>query len=170
MWTLGQVGPRDGLQNEKSLVPTDVKVEFIRWAEIQEDLVWHEMKSWDIFSRLASAGLSHVEVSCPIAIFICVKCHYEGLIFLTQATSFVSPKWVPQMGDHRFEYYCCLWIFFAPCTMPKLMKAEDHDFFTREVLNAVCELPHTGVSYPVLVSSDFMHSISCTSLTLGLAM
>ena len=54
--------------------------------------------------------------------------------------------------------------------MPKLMKAEDHDFFTREVLNAVCELPHTGVSYPVLVSSDFMHSISCTSLTLGLAM
>jgi len=73
-----EVGPRDGLQNEKTLVPTEVKVEFI--------------------SRLASAGLSHVE-----------------------ATSFVSPKWVPQMGDHR------------------------------EVLNAVCQLPHTGVSYPVLV-------------------
>ena len=27
-----QVGPRDGLQNEKTLVPTDVKVEFIRLA------------------------------------------------------------------------------------------------------------------------------------------
>ena len=26
-----QVGPRDGLQNEKTLVPTDVKVEFIRY-------------------------------------------------------------------------------------------------------------------------------------------
>jgi hypothetical protein len=25
------VGPRDGLQNEKKLVPTEVKVEFIRW-------------------------------------------------------------------------------------------------------------------------------------------
>jgi len=73
-----EVGPRDGLQNEKTLVPTDVKVEFI--------------------SRLAAAGLSHVE-----------------------ATSFVSPKWVPQMGDHR------------------------------EVLNAVCQLSHSGVSYPVLV-------------------
>lgn len=53
-----EVGPRDGLQNEKSIVPTDVKVEFI--------------------NKLAGAGLSHVE-----------------------ATAFVSPKWVPQMADHR---------------------------------------------------------------------
>ncbi|RUS24961.1 hypothetical protein BC938DRAFT_472823 [Jimgerdemannia flammicorona] len=51
-----EVGPRDGLQNEKQVVPTDVKVEFI--------------------NRLADAGLSVVE-----------------------ATSFVSPKWVPQMAD-----------------------------------------------------------------------
>ncbi|KAI8868303.1 GG10447 [Ramicandelaber brevisporus] len=52
-----EVGPRDGLQNEKALVPTDVKVEFI--------------------NRLSSTGLSVVE-----------------------ATAFVSPKWVPQMGDN----------------------------------------------------------------------
>ncbi len=50
------VGPRDGLQNEKTNVPTDVKVELI--------------------NRLSDAGLSVVE-----------------------ATSFVSPKWVPQMAD-----------------------------------------------------------------------
>lgn len=49
-----EVGPRDGLQNEKSTVPTSVKVELIR--------------------RLAAAGLPVVE-----------------------ATSFVSPKWVPQV-------------------------------------------------------------------------
>eukprot|EP00730_Choanoeca_flexa_P000475 TRINITY_DN10211_c0_g1_i2.p1 TRINITY_DN10211_c0_g1~~TRINITY_DN10211_c0_g1_i2.p1 ORF type:complete len:395 (+),score=51.55 TRINITY_DN10211_c0_g1_i2:78-1187(+) len=53
-----EVGPRDGLQNERGLVPTEVKVELIE--------------------RLAEAGLPVVE-----------------------ATSFVSPKWVPQMGDHR---------------------------------------------------------------------
>ena len=52
-----EVGPRDGLQNEKQLVPTAVKVELIE--------------------RLADAGLQAVE-----------------------ATSFVSPKWVPQMGDN----------------------------------------------------------------------
>ncbi|MFF9015091.1 hydroxymethylglutaryl-CoA lyase [Streptomyces sp. NPDC014870] len=51
-----EVGPRDGLQNEKSVVPTDVKAEFVR--------------------RLAAAGLSTVE-----------------------ATSFVHPKWVPQLAD-----------------------------------------------------------------------
>jgi len=73
-----EVGPRDGLQNEKVMVPTPVKVEFI--------------------SRLASAGLTHVE-----------------------ATSFVSPKWVPQMSDHR------------------------------EVMSAITSLPHHSVSYPVLV-------------------
>lgn len=53
---LVEVGPRDGLQNEATLVPTEVKVELIE--------------------RLADAGLPAVE-----------------------ATSFVSPKWVPQMAD-----------------------------------------------------------------------
>jgi len=52
-----EMGPRDGLQNEKMVVSTAVKLELIR--------------------RLASAGLRHIE-----------------------ATSFVSPKWVPQMADH----------------------------------------------------------------------
>lgn len=52
-----EVGPRDGLQNEKGIVSTDVKVELI--------------------NRLARAGVDYVE-----------------------ATSFVSPKWVPQMADN----------------------------------------------------------------------
>ncbi|MEG8277622.1 hydroxymethylglutaryl-CoA lyase [Streptomyces sp. AHA2] len=51
-----EVGARDGLQNEKGTVPTEVKAEFIR--------------------RLADAGLTTVE-----------------------ATSFVHPKWVPQLAD-----------------------------------------------------------------------
>lgn len=51
-----EVSPRDGLQNEKQFIPTDVKVELV--------------------NRLARAGFANVE-----------------------ATSFVSPKWVPQMGD-----------------------------------------------------------------------
>ncbi|KAJ7567566.1 hypothetical protein O6H91_02G153000 [Diphasiastrum complanatum] len=53
-----EVGPRDGLQNEKKMVPTHVKVELIQ--------------------RLAAAGLPVVE-----------------------ATSFVSPKWVPQLADAK---------------------------------------------------------------------
>ncbi|MDR1995449.1 hydroxymethylglutaryl-CoA lyase [Azonexus sp.] len=52
-----EVGPRDGLQNEKQIVPTPVKIELIE--------------------RLAEAGLRSVE-----------------------ATSFVSPHWVPQMADN----------------------------------------------------------------------
>ncbi|MEV0117825.1 hydroxymethylglutaryl-CoA lyase [Streptomyces sp. NPDC050844] len=51
-----EVGARDGLQNEKSVVPTEIKAEFIH--------------------RLADAGLTTVE-----------------------ATSFVHPKWVPQLAD-----------------------------------------------------------------------
>ena len=54
--TIYEVGPRDGLQNESALVPTEVKAEFIR--------------------RLLAAGLPIVE-----------------------ATSFVHPKWVPQLAD-----------------------------------------------------------------------
>jgi hydroxymethylglutaryl-CoA lyase len=52
-----EVGPRDGLQNEKTPVPAAVKVELVH--------------------RLQDAGLKEIEV-----------------------TSFVSPKWVPQMADN----------------------------------------------------------------------
>ncbi|MEW9521655.1 hydroxymethylglutaryl-CoA lyase [Streptomyces tubercidicus] len=51
-----EVGARDGLQNERTVVPTEIKAEFIH--------------------RLAAAGLPTVE-----------------------ATSFVHPKWVPQLAD-----------------------------------------------------------------------
>lgn len=55
---LVEVGPRDGLQNEKQNVPT-IKL--------------------DLIDRLGAAGLRDIE-----------------------ATSFVSPKWVPQMTSrHR---------------------------------------------------------------------
>jgi len=54
---LVDVGPRDGLQNEKGQVPAAVKIELVH--------------------RLQDAGLKEIEV-----------------------TSFVSPKWVPQMADN----------------------------------------------------------------------
>jgi hydroxymethylglutaryl-CoA lyase len=54
---LVDVGPRDGLQNEKEPVPTEVKVQLVH--------------------MLQDAGLRDIEV-----------------------TSFVSPKWVPQMADN----------------------------------------------------------------------
>jgi hydroxymethylglutaryl-CoA lyase len=55
--TLVDVGPRDGLQNEKQPVSAADKIELVH--------------------RLQSAGLKEIEV-----------------------TSFVSPKWVPQMADN----------------------------------------------------------------------
>ena len=54
--TVVEVGPRDGLQNEKQIVPAAVKIELIH--------------------RLADCGMPVVE-----------------------ATSFVSPKWIPQLAD-----------------------------------------------------------------------
>jgi hydroxymethylglutaryl-CoA lyase len=51
-----EVGPRDGLQNEKAVIPVEVKAELVE--------------------RLVAAGLKIVEV-----------------------TSFVSPRWVPQLAD-----------------------------------------------------------------------
>jgi hydroxymethylglutaryl-CoA lyase len=54
--TIYEVGPRDGLQNESTIVPVEIKAEFI--------------------ARLITAGLPIVEV-----------------------TSFVHPRWVPQLAD-----------------------------------------------------------------------
>lgn len=54
--TIHEVGPRDGLQNEPTTVPVEIKLEFL--------------------DRLADSGLTTIE-----------------------ATSFVHPKWVPQLAD-----------------------------------------------------------------------
>ncbi len=54
--TLVEVGPRDGLQNEKTIIPAAIKIELIQ--------------------RLSDCGLPVVE-----------------------ASSFVSPKWIPQLAD-----------------------------------------------------------------------
>ena len=56
-----EMGPRDGLQSEKTIVPADTKVEFI--------------------NKLSNCGYRNIEV-----------------------TSFVSPKWVPQMADNSEVY------------------------------------------------------------------
>lgn len=56
-----EVGPRDGLQNEKTLIPAAAKIELI--------------------DRLSATGLRSIE-----------------------ATSFVSPRWVPQLADAAEVY------------------------------------------------------------------
>ena len=56
-----EVGPRDGLQNEKTIIPAATKIELI--------------------DRLSQTGLATIE-----------------------ATSFVSPKWVPQLADAAEVY------------------------------------------------------------------
>ncbi|MBM7584436.1 hydroxymethylglutaryl-CoA lyase [Bacillus pakistanensis] len=63
--TIIEVGPRDGLQNEKNFVPTEAKKEFIH--------------------TLRRAGMKKMEL-----------------------TSFVSPKWVPQMKDASEIVESCL--------------------------------------------------------------
>lgn len=54
---LVEVSPRDGLQNESRIIPTEIKIEFI--------------------NQLSESGLKVIE-----------------------ATSFVSPRWIPQMADN----------------------------------------------------------------------
>ena len=54
--TIFEMGPRDGLQNEKRIIPAGEKIALV--------------------DQLSECGFSKIEV-----------------------TSFVSPKWVPQMGD-----------------------------------------------------------------------
>lgn len=54
--TIKEVGPRDGLQNEKQMIQTEDKIEWI--------------------NMLSETGLSYIEI-----------------------TSFVNPKWIPQLAD-----------------------------------------------------------------------
>jgi len=113
-----EVGPRDGLQNEKGNVPTSVKIQLIH--------------------KLVGAGLSVVE-----------------------ATSFVSPKWVPQVMQLVSDYDNGMFyvsmkkvVKFLSSSVWKLQLAD-----AKEVLKGIQQEP--GVRYPVLtpnlrVSSDII--------------
>ncbi|HET6872316.1 MAG TPA: hydroxymethylglutaryl-CoA lyase [Sporolactobacillaceae bacterium] len=63
--TLIEVGPRDGLQNEKNIIATDIKIQFIE--------------------ALKRANIREMEL-----------------------TSFVSPKWIPQMKDAEDILKACM--------------------------------------------------------------
>ena len=114
-----EVGPRDGLQNEKGNVPTSVKIQLIH--------------------KLVAAGLSVVE-----------------------ATSFVSPKWVPQVmhlnhikrssefGDCHFPWQIMDVLFIS---VWKLQLAD-----AKEVLKGIQQMPN--VRYPVLTPNLRVSSIS----------
>lgn len=83
-----EVGPRDGLQNEKQVIPAETKIEFI--------------------NRLSDTGLSVVE-----------------------ATSFVSPKWVPQVFFAPYFIY-----FFVVVVVVALLSS--HSGLTEDQLFFVC--------------------------------
>ena len=102
-----EVGPRDGLQNEKENVPTEVKVSLI--------------------NMLSQTGLKVVE-----------------------ATSFVSPKWVPQVQHSTvktcnfLEYHGFYSLDFVICSSWSQLQMADHN----EVMKRIKREP--GVRYPVL--------------------
>ncbi|KAF9574902.1 hypothetical protein BGW38_008276, partial [Lunasporangiospora selenospora] len=102
-----EVGPRDGLQNEKSVIPADTKIEFI--------------------NRLSNTGLSVVEA----ASFVSPKWVPQGLdsaiaagvkevaVFLAASDSF-SKKNINCTVDESFER-----------TKPLIVKAKEHGILVR---------------------------------------
>ncbi|KAF9923217.1 hypothetical protein BGZ65_009030 [Modicella reniformis] len=167
-----EVGPRDGLQNEKSVIPTETKIEFI--------------------NRLSETGLSVVE-----------------------ATSFVSPKWVPQMGDAKKVItsikkkdsvsYPCLTpnlkgleaaiesgvkevaVFLAASesfskknvnctieesferTLPLISKAKEHGILVRGYVSCVVGCPYEGPIQAAKVAevSQRLYDMGCYEISLG---
>ncbi|KAI8601797.1 hydroxymethylglutaryl-CoA lyase-like protein [Dissophora ornata] len=167
-----EVGPRDGLQNEKAIIPAETKIEFI--------------------NRLSDTGLSVVE-----------------------ATSFVSPKWVPQMGDatkvitsikmkENVSYPCLtpnikgldaaiaagvkeVAVFLAAsdsfskkninCTVeesyervrPLITKAKEHGILVRGYVSCVVGCPYEGPVSPKKVAevSKKLYDMGCYEISLG---
>ncbi|KAG0337242.1 hypothetical protein BG004_007717, partial [Podila humilis] len=167
-----EVGPRDGLQNEKSVIPAETKIEFI--------------------NRLSDTGLSVVE-----------------------ATSFVSPKWVPQMGDatkvitgitkkQNVNYPCLtpnikgldsaieagvkeVAVFLAAsdsfskkninCTVdesfdrvqPLIAKAKEHGILVRGYVSCVIGCPYEGPISAAKVAevSKKLYDMGCYEISLG---
>ncbi|XP_054576976.1 hydroxymethylglutaryl-CoA lyase, mitochondrial isoform X5 [Eptesicus fuscus] len=135
-----EVGPRDGLQNEKSIVPTPVKIRMI--------------------DMLSEAGLPVIE-----------------------ATSFVSPKWVPQVaaGAKEVSIFGAASELFTKkninCSIDEslqrfdqiLKAAQAAGIPVRGYVSCVLGCPYEGKISPAKVAevSKKMYSMGCYEISLG---
>ncbi|XP_078159111.1 uncharacterized protein LOC144554669 isoform X3 [Carex rostrata] len=140
-----EVGPRDGLQNEKGIVPTSVKIELIK--------------------KLVSSGLSVIE-----------------------ATSFVSPKWVPQgfeaalaSGAKEVAVFAAASESFSRsninCTIDESLQryrdvtlaAKQHAIPVRGYVSCVVGCPVEGPVPPSKVAyvAKALHEMGCFEISLG---
>lgn len=123
-----EVGPRDGLQNEKNTIATTAKVELIH--------------------KLVSSGLSVIE-----------------------ATSFVSPKWVPQVMLSLVTSYTVL--FLQACSsLISLFSLYDNAtnynkrlwLFTRRMYCILCwDMGVKCNKYDILLIPHSLKLVSCPS-------
>ncbi|XP_011815583.1 PREDICTED: 3-hydroxymethyl-3-methylglutaryl-CoA lyase, cytoplasmic isoform X3 [Colobus angolensis palliatus] len=135
-----EVGPRDGLQNEKVIVPTDIKIEFI--------------------NRLSQTGLSVIEV-----------------------TSFVSPRWVPQVaaGATEISVFGAASESFSKkninCSIEESMgkfeevvkSARHMNIPARGYVSCALGCPYEGIITPQKVTevSKRLYSMGCYEISLG---
>ncbi|XP_037276098.2 hydroxymethylglutaryl-CoA lyase isoform X3 [Rhipicephalus microplus] len=135
-----EVGARDGLQNEKEIVPTNTKI--------------------DLINRLASSGLPVVE-----------------------ATSFVSPKWVPQLaaGAKEIAVFGAASETFTQkninCSIEKSIKkfydvieaAKAKDIKVRGYVSCVVGCPYEGAVSPDVVAkvAGMLYRAGCYEISLG---
>jgi hydroxymethylglutaryl-CoA lyase len=170
--TLFEMGPRDGLQNEKRFVPTEKKIELV--------------------DRLSDCGFRKIEV-----------------------TSFVSPKWVPQMADAQevmdgiYRHPAVVYSVLTPnvkgytaarrasadevaifgsasegfskkninCSVaesierfrPLLDKAREDDMPVRGYVSCVADCPYDGATPPEKVAevAAQLHELGCYEISLG---
>ncbi|CAM0512139.1 unnamed protein product [Fasciola hepatica] len=119
---LVEVGPRDGLQNEISIIPTEIKVSLI--------------------NQLTEAGLQFVEVS-----------------------SFVNPKWVPQLADALqlwFRIFRVLWMRSRRNPMSQAIPV-------RGYVSCALGCPYEGSVSPDEVArvAELLWNIGCYEMSLG---
>ncbi|KAG8576472.1 hypothetical protein GDO81_009875 [Engystomops pustulosus] len=135
-----EVGPRDGLQNEKTIVPTEVKIQLI--------------------NLLSESGLQSIEV-----------------------TSFVSPKWVPQVecGAKEVAIFGAASELFSKkninCSIEESLQrfkavteaAKEANIPVRGYVSCVLGCPYEGKVSPSKVAevAHKMFSMGCYEISLG---
>ena len=112
-----------------------------RWITKWEDCCPNKCKGDILFFIKYSSPFTICNIQFNLQVILC--CQVEFISKLTaaglthvEATAFVSPKWVPQMADHR-------WGNFLSCFYQLKI-------ISREVLSTVTKMGHKGVTFPVL--------------------
>ncbi|MGK2857815.1 MAG: hydroxymethylglutaryl-CoA lyase [Thermoanaerobaculia bacterium] len=167
-----EVGPRDGLQNEKSTIPLDVKVAFIEalaesglrtveaGAFVHPTWVPQMADSAEVYAKIAKRDGVDYPMLVPnmTGLERAIECGVESIAIFTAASESFNKRNINMTIDESFEEFT-----------PVALRARDEGIRVRGYVSCACGCPYEGAVAPekVLEVTARLMDLGCYEVSIG---